>query len=64
MNSNIFNQLKTSFEAFNKNALSSLQYVMSQNIWFVLIAVAAIVAIVLMLKEEIDYNVSEEQNII
>ena len=64
MSGNVFDQLLTSFKAFNKNALSSLQYVMSQNIWFVLIAVAAITAIVLMLKEELDYSVNEEQNII
>lgn len=56
-------QLSLSFQAFNQNALNSLVYIMQQNIWFVLIALSAIASIVMMLREELDYSVNEEQNI-
>ena len=53
-----------SFSAFNQNALSSLLYIMQQNIWFVLIALSAIASTVMLLKQEMNYSTSEEQNII
>lgn len=56
-------QLSLSFQAFNQNALYSLVYIMQQNIWFVLIALSAVASIIMMLREELDYSVSEEQNI-
>ena len=56
-------QLALSFQAFNQNALNSLVYIMQQNIWFVLIALSAIASIIMMLREELDYSVNEEQNI-
>ncbi len=61
---NVFQQLAESFKAFNENAVYSLLYIMQKNVWFIVIAIAAIVSIVLMLKEELDYSVNEEQNII
>lgn len=61
---NVFTQLAMSFEAFNKNAVYSLIYIMQHNAWFILIAIAALGSIVMMLKEELDYSVHEEQNII
>lgn len=53
-----------SFSAFNQNALSSLLYIMQQNLWFVLIALSAVASTVMLLKQEMNYNTSEEQNII
>lgn len=53
-----------SFSAFNQNALSSLLYIMQQNIWFVLIALSAIASTIMLLKQEMNYSTSEEQNII
>lgn len=61
---NIFSRLAASFEAFNKNAVYSIIYIMQRNVWFILIAAAALASIVMMLKEEMDYSVHEEQNII
>ena len=56
-------QLAESFQAFNQNAMNSLTYIMQQNIWFVLIALSAVASIIMMLREELDYSVNEEQNI-
>ncbi len=53
-----------SFSAFNQNALSSLLYIMQQNIWFVLIALSAVASTIMLLKQEMNYSTSEEQNII
>ena len=53
-----------SFSAFNQNALSSLLYIMQQNLWFVLIALSAVASTVMLLKQEMNYSTSEEQNII
>ena len=53
-----------SFSAFNQNALSSLLYIMQQNIWFVLIDLSAVASTVMLLKQEMNYSTSEEQNII
>ncbi len=53
-----------SFSAFNQNALSSLLYIMQQNIWFVLIALSAVSSTIMLLKQEMNYSTSEEQNII
>lgn len=61
---NVFQQLADSFVAFNENAIYSLIYIMQKNVWFIVIAAAAVVSLILMLKEELDYSVNEEQNII
>jgi hypothetical protein len=53
-----------SFKAFNENAVYSLLYIMQHNVWFIVIAAAAIASIFMMLKEALDYSVNEEQNII
>ena len=53
-----------SFIAFNRNALNSLLFIMQQNIWFVLIALSVIASTVMLLKQEMNYSTSEEQNII
>ena len=57
-------ELRASFEAFNQNGLNSLIYIMQQNLWFVVIAVCAILSMVMMLKREVDYSVNEEQTIL
>ena len=59
-----FSSLWHSFAAINSNALSSLLYIMQQNIWFVLIALSAVASTVMLLKQEMNYSTSEEQNII
>ena len=61
---NVFKQMGLSFQAFNENAVYSILYIMQKNVWFVIIAIAALASIVMMLKEELDYSVNEEQNII
>ena len=61
---NIFQQIGASFAAFNENAVYSLVYIMQRNAWFIIIAVAALASIIMMLKEEVEYSVNEEQNII
>ena len=61
---NTLSSLPESFSAFNQNALSSLLYIMQQNIWFVLIALSAVASTVMLLKQEMNYSTSEEQNII
>lgn len=53
-----------SFGAFNRNGLNSILYIMQTNMWFVLIAVAAVASVVLQLKDEITYSVHEEQQIL
>jgi len=60
----IFQQIGMSFKAFNENAVYSLLYIMQHNVWFIVIAAAAIASIFMMLKEALDYSVNEEQNII
>lgn len=61
---NSASSILSSFSAFNQNALSSLLYIMQQNIWFVLIALSAIASAIMLLKQERNYSTSEEQNII
>lgn len=62
--SQAFEQIKLALSAFNQNAVNSLLYIMQQNIWFVVIALSAIAAMLMMLKEEIDYSVNEEQEVL
>ena len=59
-----FSSFWNSFAAFNSNAMSSLLYIMQQNLWFVLIALSAVASTVMLLKQEMNYSTSEEQNII
>ncbi len=60
----MLSSLPESFSAFNQNALSSLLYIMQQNLWFVLIALSAVASTIMLLKQEMNYSTSEEQNII
>lgn len=60
----VLRQLLESFKAFNENAVYSLLYIMQNNVWFIVIAIAAFASIFMMLKEELNYSVNEEQNII
>lgn len=53
-----------SFVIFNQNAVSSLFYLLKNNIWFILIAVNAVLTAVLKLKAAVDVTVHEEQNIL
>ena len=53
-----------SFVTFNQNAVSSLVYLMKNNIWFILIAVNAALTAILKLKAAVDVTVHEEQNIV
>ena len=52
------------FVAFNVNGINSLLYMLSKNLWFVLIAISAIVTTVACLKAEIEVTVHEEQQIL
>lgn len=50
--------------AFNINAISNFLYILSSNIFFIMLIISVIGSIVLLLKEEIDDSVREEQNIL
>lgn len=52
------------FLAFNENALAYSLYVVSTNLWYLLIAASAIACVVISLKEEITVTVREEQQIL
>lgn len=52
------------FVAFNVNGINSLLYMLSKNLWFVLIAISAVVTTVAFLKAEIEVTVHEEQQIL
>lgn len=52
------------FIAFNVNAVSNFVYVLTSNLWFMLMILSVAGTILLLLKEEIDTAVHEEQNII
>ena len=52
------------YVAFNVNGIKSLLYMLSKNLWFVLIAISAIVTTVAFLKAEIEVTVHEEQQIL
>lgn len=56
--------LLDSFLAFNENALAYLAYVISSNLWYLLIIASAIACIVISLKEEVIVTVREEQQIL
>lgn len=56
--------MKESLVAFHVNALHSLQYVMTSNIWFVVIILACITTMILNWKEKKGTVVREEQNIL
>ena len=53
-----------SFYAFNVNGINNMLYLMSSNLWSILIAFSAAATILMKLKEESDYSVREEQNIL
>lgn len=53
-----------SFSAFNVNGINNLVYIMSSNLWSILIALGAAFTVIMKLKEETDYAVREEQNIL
>ena len=53
-----------SFVAFHINAVSNFAYMVTSNLWLLLLIVGVVGTISLNLKEEIDVAVREEQNII
>ncbi len=53
-----------SFIAFHINAVSNFVYMVTSNLWLLLLIVGVVGTIALNLKEEIDVSVREEQNII
>lgn len=53
-----------SFIAFNINAVSNFLYILSSNLFFILLIMGVVGTIVLLLKDEIDESVREEQNIL
>lgn len=53
-----------SFIAFNINGISNFIYMITSNLWFLLLLVGVVGTIVLLLKEEVDTAIREEQNII
>lgn len=54
----------SSFLAFHVNAVSNFAYMVTSNLWFLLLIIGVVGTIALNLKEEIDVSVREEQNII
>ena len=50
-----------SFIAFNVNGWSHLVYTVTDNLWYILITVGALVCVTLYLREEIAVTVREEQ---
>lgn len=52
------------FLAFNQNSFSHIIYALSNSLWFVLIILAAVVSIVLMIKDKVTVTVREEQQVI
>lgn len=57
-------EIVEAFVAFNINGVNSLLYMLSKNLWFVLIAISAIVTTVAFLKAEIEVTIHEEQQIL
>ena len=57
-------QIIDAFTAFNINGINNLIYVISDNWWFVLIAISAVITVALFLKAEIEITVHEEQQIL
>ena len=57
-------QIIEAFKAFNVNSVSNLAYVLMSNWAFALIAVAAVAAAVLALKDEVEMTVREEQQVL
>ena len=53
-----------SFYAFNANGFNNMLYIMTSNLWSILIAFSAAITVLMKLKEESDYSVREEQNIL
>lgn len=53
-----------SFFAFHLNAISNFIYMITSNLWFLLLLFGVIGTIILLLKEEVDTSIREEQNII
>lgn len=53
-----------SFIAFNINAVSNFLYILSSNLFFILLIIGVVGTIFLLLKDEIDESVREEQNIL
>lgn len=58
------NSFLQSFGAFNVNGFNNLIYIMSSNLWSILIALGAAFTVIMKLKEETDYAVREEQSIL
>ena len=57
-------ELLHSFVAFNVNGFNNLHYLISQNISYAVILVAAVITSILYLKETIVTTVRDEHNII
>lgn len=53
-----------SFKAFNINAFNHIAYTVKENWWLVLLAAAAVLSMVLYLKDESATHVVEEQQIL
>ena len=53
-----------SFIAFNQNGFSFLIFTISNSFWYVIIAIAAVISIILALKETTVVTVKEEQQVI
>ena len=53
-----------SFIAFNINAGNHFIYMITSNLWFMLLLIGVIGTKILLLKEEVDVAVRNEQNII
>lgn len=58
-----YQQILESFAAFNRNAFSSLAYIMQTNLWIILSIAGAAAIVVMNIREEVEDYVSEERNI-
>ena len=53
-----------SFLAFNQNAVSNFIYLMTSNVWFMLLLIGMAGTVFLQLKDEIDKSVNDTQRIL
>lgn len=56
--------LLRSFKTINYNTMSYLKYYMQNNIWYVVMAICAIIMIVLYIRTEMDYLTEEKHHIL
>jgi hypothetical protein len=58
------NDLVQAFLVFNQNGFAFFFYAVSNSLWFVLIGIAAVLSVIIALKEQMVVTVREEQQVI